>query len=254
MVTALVVAPLVLGAIWAGKWAVFVVVLLIVGLAAYELSRALELPFSSALIPGVLPVVLSGPYATSGILAGVILSLPWTLLSLAASPAARRLESVLALLLMAVWVGVPMAHVPLIASQQNSFVLVLIAVAGPWVSDAGAYFSGHLFGRHLLFPSLSPNKTIEGAMGGIVLTTLVIGGISYYFLSSFFLLASALAGIAVSLFSQSGDLFESLLKRLLDVKDLGAILPGHGGILDRIDSLLFTAPSVYYIVLLHGSL
>jgi phosphatidate cytidylyltransferase len=120
---------------------------------------------------------------------------------------------------------------------------------GPWISDSGAYFAGRFFGRHLLFPSLSPNKTIEGSLGGLILTVLVIGAISYQFLN-FSLAKAVVIGAGVSFFSQSGDLFESALKRILDVKDLGHLLPGHGGILDRIDSLLFTAPAVYYISLL----
>jgi phosphatidate cytidylyltransferase len=122
-------------------------------------------------------------------------------------------------------------------------------VVGPWISDSGAYFAGHLFGRRLLFPSLSPNKTVEGSLGGLLLTILVVGFVSYQFLD-FSLAKAAVIGAGVSIFSQSGDLFESMLKRILDVKDLGRLLPGHGGILDRIDSLLFTAPAVYYISLL----
>jgi len=120
---------------------------------------------------------------------------------------------------------------------------------GPWISDSGAYFAGRFFGRHLLFPSLSPNKTVEGGLGGLLVTTLVVGLVSYQFLG-FPLTKAAVIGAGVSVFSQSGDLFESALKRILDVKDLGHILPGHGGVLDRIDSLLFTAPAVYYISLL----
>jgi phosphatidate cytidylyltransferase len=122
-------------------------------------------------------------------------------------------------------------------------------VVGPWISDSGAYFAGHLLGRRLLFPSLSPNKTVEGSLGGLLLTTLVVGFVSYQFLG-FSLAKAAVIGAGVSIFSQGGDLFESMLKRILDVKDLGRFLPGHGGILDRIDSLLFTAPAVYYISLL----
>ena len=101
----------------------------------------------------------------------------------------------------------------------------------------------------MLFPSLSPNKTVEGSVGGLLLTVVVVGFVSYQFLE-FSLAKAAVIGAGVSIFSQSGDLFESTLKRILDVKDLGHFLPGHGGMLDRIDSLLFTAPAVYYISLL----
>jgi phosphatidate cytidylyltransferase len=248
--TALVLAPVALGAILVGKWAVLALVCVVVGVAAYELSQALKpLPFVAALGAGALPILLSIPYGRTGILAGAMLSLPWALLWLAAKPEIRTLRAVLAVLLMALWVGVPLAHLGLFPRSRYGEVLVLIAVVGPWVSDSGAYFAGHLFGRRLLFPSLSPNKTVEGSLGGLLLTILVVGFVSYQFLD-FSLAKSAVIGAGVSIFSQSGDLFESMLKRILDVKDLGHFLPGHGGILDRIDSLLFTAPAVYYISLL----
>ena len=248
--TALVLAPVALGAILVGKWAVLALVCVVVGVAAYELSQALKpLPFVAALGAGALPILLSVPYGRTGILAGAMLSLPWALLWLAAKPEIRTLRAVLAVLLMALWVGVPLAHLGLFPRSRYGEVLVLIAVVGPWVSDSGAYFAGHLFGRRLLFPSLSPNKTVEGSLGGLLLTILVVGFVSYQFLD-FSLAKSAVIGAGVSIFSQSGDLFESMLKRILDVKDLGHFLPGHGGILDRIDSLLFTAPAVYYISLL----
>lgn len=249
-VTALVLAPITLGAILLGTWAVLLLVLLVVGLSAYELSRALNpLPFPAALGAGVIPVLLSIPYEETGILAGAILSLPWALFWLAGRPEARTLRAVLAILLMALWVGASLAHLGLISQLADRIPLILIAVVGPWISDSGAYFAGRMFGRHKLFPSLSPNKTLEGAIGGLVLTMIAVGWIASEFLE-LPLLTAALMGLAVSIFSQSGDLFESILKRILELKDLGRFLPGHGGILDRVDSLLFTGPAVYYFFVL----
>ena len=245
--TAVVLAPVALGAIALGKWAVLIVVLVVVGVAAYELSRALEpLPFLAALGAGAIPVFLSIPYGPTGILVGAMLALPWALLWLAGRQQTRTLRAVLAVLLMALWVGAPMAHLGLFPRSQNGVLLILIAVVGPWISDAGAYFAGSLLGRHPLFPTLSPKKTVEGAIGGLVLTVIIVGAISYLFLG-FDPVKAVVLGAAVSIFSQLGDLFESTLKRILDVKDMGHLLPGHGGILDRVDSLLFTAPAVYYI-------
>lgn len=245
--TAFVLGPVVPGAILLGPWAVLALVLIVVGVAAYELSEALNpLPFPAALGSGVAPVLLSIPYGVQGVLAGGILSLPWALFWLAGKPEARTLRALLALLLMALWVGAPMAHLGLISQRPNDVVLILIAVVGPWISDSGAYFAGRFFGRHPLFPSLSPSKTTEGAIGGLAMTMLVVGWTGVVFLD-FSIYEAAIFGAAVSLFSQTGDLFESILKRILDLKDLGNFLPGHGGMLDRIDSLLFTAPAVYYI-------
>jgi phosphatidate cytidylyltransferase len=249
--TALILAPIVLGAILYGGWAVLVLILLAVARAAQELARALKpLPFRAVFGAGAFPILLSIPYGATGALAGVVLSLPWALLWLAVRPEARTLRALLALLLMALWVGAPMAHLGLIEDElAGGTYLILVAVVGPWISDSGAYFAGRIFGRHPLFPNLSPKKTIEGGIGGILLTMVVVGCFTYVFLN-FGPVEAALWGVVISVLSQAGDLFESILKRILDLKDLGRALPGHGGILDRIDSLLFTAPAVYYFYVL----
>jgi phosphatidate cytidylyltransferase len=175
--------------------------------------------------------------------------LPWALFWLAARPETRTLRAVLAVLLMSLWVGAPLAHLGLFPHTRYGILLILIAVVGPWISDSGAYFAGRFFGRHLLFPSLSPKKTVEGGLGGLLLTILIVAPVAYLLLD-FGLVKALIIGAVVSVASQCGDLFESSLKRILDVKDLGTFLPGHGGVLDRVDSLLFTAPAVYYISLL----
>jgi phosphatidate cytidylyltransferase len=248
--TALVLAPIALATIALGKWAILPVLLVVIAGAAYELSRALEpLPFLAAFGAGALPLLLSIPYHITGILAGAVAALPWSLFWLAARPETRTLRAVLAVLLMSLWVGAPLAHLGLFPHTRDGVVLILIAVVGPWISDAGAYFAGRFFGRHLLFPSLSPKKTVEGGLGGLLLTVLVVTPVAYELLE-YGPLKALLIGAVVSVASQCGDLFESALKRILDVKDLGNFLPGHGGVLDRVDSLLFTAPAVYYISLL----
>ncbi len=249
--TALVLAPIVLGAIMIGKGAVLALVLVVVAGAAYELSRALNpLPFVAAFGAGAIPILLSIPYQQTGILAGAVAGLPWALLWLAGKPETRTLRAVLAVLLMALWVGVPLAHLALYpGSDHDVFVLTMIAVVGPWISDSGAYFAGRFFGRHPAFPALSPKKTVEGIIGGLLVTVLVVGPFAAIALG-YPLTKALVISFGVSLASQGGDLFESVLKRILDVKDLGRFLPGHGGVLDRIDSLLFTVPAVYYISLL----
>ena len=233
-----------------GKWAIFAVLLLVIAGAAYELSRALEpLPFLAAFGAGALPLLLSIPYHETGVLAGAVAGLPWALIWLAGKPETRTLRAVLAVLLMSLWVGAPLAHLGLFPSSRYGVVLILIAVVGPWISDSGAYFAGRIFGKHLMFPTLSPKKTVEGGVGGLLLTILVVAPISYQ-LVDFSPAKALLVGAVVSISSQAGDLFESSLKRILDVKDLGTFLPGHGGVLDRVDSLLFTAPAVYFVSLL----
>jgi phosphatidate cytidylyltransferase len=122
--------------------------------------------------------------------------------------------------------------------------IVTYVFAVTWSTDAGAYFVGMRFGKHKLAPRLSPKKTIEGAVGGIVAATLMSAlwgaGIHLPWWHCLIL------GPVIGVLGQIGDLCESALKRDIGVKDFGMVLPGHGGILDRFDSLLFTAPIAYY--------
>lgn len=112
-----------------------------------------------------------------------------------------------------------------------------------WVADSGAYFTGKAFGKHKLIPDVSPNKTIEGLLGGLALTAVVIAGVAYNrHLIGLHLVGFVVLSIVTVLASVLGDLFESLLKRQANIKDSGTLLPGHGGVLDRIDSILAAAP------------
>jgi phosphatidate cytidylyltransferase len=114
-----------------------------------------------------------------------------------------------------------------------------------WATDTGAYFFGRAFGKRKLWPEISPNKTIEGAIGGIV-SALVVGFIYQLFAEFDQSLITLLAmTVVVSVFGQMGDLVESAFKRHYGVKDSGKILPGHGGILDRLDSLIFILPMLH---------
>mgnify|MGYP000852022209 CR=1 FL=1 len=126
--------------------------------------------------------------------------------------------------------------------------LVMLTFLGTWACDTGAYFLGRSFGKTKLAPKLSPNKTWEGAVGGFgssVVVTLIAG----YFIHLPWVHCLAL-GALFGLFTQLGDLSESTIKRELDMKDFGTMVPGHGGILDRFDSLLFTGPVAYYYAVL----
>ena len=121
-------------------------------------------------------------------------------------------------------------------------------------SDVGAYTFGKLFGKHKLAPQLSPNKTLEGAFGGlglaIIIVSLAVYGLEHLLNLRVDLYDAILFGVLVASAAQLGDLFESLIKRWAGVKDAGTFLPGHGGVLDRIDSMLFAVPVTYYFVLL----
>ncbi|MGB5605480.1 MAG: phosphatidate cytidylyltransferase [Gammaproteobacteria bacterium] len=142
------------------------------------------------------------------------------------------------------------ALVDLRASQYNGPVLVLILLVLVWLADSGAYFAGRQWGRTKLAPAISPGKTREGVYGGL-LVSVVFAAIAGGFLSHSlkWTLAFMLVSLTAVMFSVAGDLLESLMKRQCGVKDSGNIIPGHGGILDRIDSL--TAASPMYLLGMH---
>lgn len=124
--------------------------------------------------------------------------------------------------------------------------LVLTFVGMVWASDTGAYLSGVTMGKHKLFPRISPKKSWEGFIGGVVLTLLLGWGISYF--SSLTLFQLIGMALIVSILGTLGDLIESMLKRSVGVKDSGSLMPGHGGILDRFDAYVLAAPMVYFFL------
>jgi phosphatidate cytidylyltransferase len=126
--------------------------------------------------------------------------------------------------------------------------LVLFLLCVTWGGDAAAYFVGTWTGKHPLCPRVSPKKTIEGAVGGLaggILTALLCRA---FFPKSAAVGAIIVAGAGINIMNQLGDISESLLKRAFGIKDSGVLFPGHGGVLDRIDSVLFAAPFFYYWV------
>lgn len=131
----------------------------------------------------------------------------------------------------------------------NGKALVWLPFLTAWLSDTFAYFTGVTFGKNKLYPKISPNKTIEGSLGGIVgsTTSSLIAGIIFNNLGfSMPIIHYGIIGVLSGVMGQIGDLFASSIKRFCKVKDYGNIIPGHGGILDRFDSILFTAPTVYF--------
>jgi len=136
--------------------------------------------------------------------------------------------------------------VPPIAHTTVGQWLVILVSFCTMAGDIGALFTGNWLGRHKLAPEISPSKTWEGAVGGFSCSVLMAWGLSVWL--SFPTVHAIALGIIIGVFGLLGDLCESALKRDLGVKDFGVILPGHGGVLDRIDSVLFTAPLAYYYI------
>lgn len=145
----------------------------------------------------------------------------------------------------ALYVGIGFYY--LIETRHFGFEFVIYALIVIWMTDTGAYFVGRKFGKRKLWPDISPNKTIEGFVGGII-SAIIFACLFQYFVpvtSSYIILVGVT--IIASITGQLGDLVESALKRHYDVKDSGNLLPGHGGILDRFDSLLFVLPLLHFL-------
>ncbi|MGL4790672.1 MAG: phosphatidate cytidylyltransferase [Anaerotignaceae bacterium] len=147
------------------------------------------------------------------------------------------------------------SHIYLVRQYVNGSFFVWLIFICSFGCDTGAYFSGMLFGKHKLIPALSPKKTVEGAIGGTIIAA-VLATIYGFCIERYFTLNNVnsiilclTTGVVGAILSQVGDLAASSIKRFVNLKDYGKLIPGHGGILDRFDSVLLTAPAVYYVML-----
>ncbi|MCI8631267.1 MAG: phosphatidate cytidylyltransferase [Firmicutes bacterium] len=136
------------------------------------------------------------------------------------------------------------------AEQSGEYgMLVWLIFLTAFGTDIMAYFTGYFLGKHKLCPKISPKKTIEGSIGGIIGSTVLSALFGYFFFERIFI-HCIIIGVLGGVVSQFGDLTASVFKRKMGIKDYGSLIPGHGGILDRFDSVLFTAPMVYYYIML----
>jgi phosphatidate cytidylyltransferase len=145
------------------------------------------------------------------------------------------------------WIGIPLAHAVLLRDlPEHGAALLVDVLVGTFVTDTAAYATGRMFGNHKIAPSLSPNKTLEGLIGGFVIGTMGFwfAGLYQDWLSG---VDALIIGAAVAAIAPVGDLFESMLKRDLGVKDTGTLFGPHGGILDRLDAVFFTVVVGYYL-------
>lgn len=158
---------------------------------------------------------------------------------------ASTLHDVSAAILAPIYIGLPLGSLVAIQGLGGREAVILL-VATIIASDSAQYYAGRLFGRRPLAPRLSPKKTREGAMGGVIVGPLVLVVAGHYLLPIAAPASLAGIGVLIVLTGIFGDLFESMLKRAAHVKDSATIIPGHGGILDRIDALLFATPVFYF--------
>jgi phosphatidate cytidylyltransferase len=272
--SAFVLIPIVIALAWFGGWVAFGGVLVILLLGAWELrdmfahrgwrpliflSVALSLDFLlAAMLRDQRSLLLEG-----GISALVIGSFAWLMIT---RPTIERTLVDWALTLaIPFYLGWPLAFILLLRGDQigylsRGFWWLLVMLLTIWANDTAALLTGHYFGRHKLAPHISPGKTWEGFVGGLVVSVVsvfVVTTLADHVLSQPLHLAwyhTLLIGIFIAITATIGDLAESLLKRGTGVKDSGHILPGHGGILDRADSMLFAVYIVFFYALLLGVL
>ena len=142
------------------------------------------------------------------------------------------------------YIGVPLGMLVAVHAAHG-YAATLLLLATVVISDSGQYYTGRAFGRRPLAPTISPKKTIEGAVGGVVLGTAFFVAATLYLFPALGLQRAIVLGLAIVVLGICGDLFESRLKRTAGLKDSSALIPGHGGVLDRIDALLFAVPAFY---------
>lgn len=140
------------------------------------------------------------------------------------------------------YIGGGLAAVAKLHQLEGGGTWVVLSMMLAWGSDTGAYFAGRAFGRRKLYPKVSPKKTVEGALGGLAAAVAMAIGVHFAWLPTLTVPHAVALAVIAGAVGQSGDLCISLIKRATGVKDSGFIIPGHGGLLDRIDALLFTAP------------
>ena len=250
--SALVLMPIVIGTVWFLPPIATLVLALVAATLAFVEYAAIAAALGARVPRAVSGAAVLGACAALGsgwTILDVILLTAMIAIGAAAvgtaQPGPEILRNASAAVFPVVYIGLPLGALAAVreAGGREAVVLIMTTIV---ISDSAQYYSGRALGRRPLAPAISPKKTREGAIGGVVFGTLAFAiGARYVFPATPILLV-ALVGASIATLGIVGDLFESLLKRSAGVKDSGTLIPGHGGMLDRIDSWLFAAP-VYYV-------
>lgn len=268
---AVVAIPLSIAVIWFGGLPLALLLALIAGLGAWELYRIAEAggtrPFTAVgvALSAAIPLLVWAVYAEQLRRVPISAATLVVLALLAASIWLRGVDgrplAAVAITIFGVFYtgvmlsfGYALRYYPYAIGRAAGAAVVVLPLLLTWASDTGAYFVGRAFGRRKLIPSVSPGKTVAGAVGAVVTTAVVSLLYARFALRPAAQLAltpwgALLFGVAISVVAQVGDLVESLLKREAGVKDSSHIIPGHGGVLDRFDSLFFVLPVAYPLLL-----
>jgi phosphatidate cytidylyltransferase len=244
--------PLVLGLVYLGGWWVFALALVASLVALHEywlLARSLA-PLAPAGYLGAILALVGAEVGGIGWMVGGLFTTFVVAFVLKAISEAR-VGSTIAIsgtVMGAVWIGGGLAFLVLLRELDRGRLAAITALLAVWAGDTFAYFGGRLIGRHKMAPTTSPGKTWEGLVVGMA-ATIFVAFVALYHQDFLTIGQSIVLGVVIALAAPLGDLFESLLKRDMDVKDTGHLLGGHGGMLDRIDALLFAAPAAYFTIL-----
>jgi len=230
---------------------VFAAGLLVVGvLAMHELytlmrsARPVDIGGFVALAALLVAALYGGRQEVLGVL---VATLPVVFLIALARPRREDVSwAIAATMLGVVWIGLALAHGVLLRGLPHGGGLVIDVLVGTFIGDTAAYFGGRIWGRRALAPTISPNKTVEGLVAGVVGGTLAFWLFAVLYQDWFAGRDALLIGLCVALAAPLGDLFESLLKRDLEAKDTGRVFGAHGGVLDRLDAVFFSVIVGYY--------
>ncbi len=268
VLAALVLIPIVLAAGWYGDWALAALLSIAAAVGSWEFFRIARAggvePFAAVGIPlaAIIPLVIHARYRgvfTLGMPSAMIALLVIFAMSIWLRGPARRPLAVAAVTVFGiVYTGAMLSFAyairyhPYTVGAAGGATLLVFPLILTWTTDTGAYFVGRSIGRRKLIPSVCPGKSVEGALGGLVFAVLIAWLFERLVLIPVAHIAFApgavlLFGAVISVAAQVGDLAESLLKREAGVKDSSRIIPGHGGVLDRVDSLLFVLPAAYWL-------
>ena len=253
LLVAAVGIPLVLGLVYLGGWWMFGLAALAAAIALHEfwlLARPLRPLALAGYIGGLLSLLGAELGGVTWMVGGVLTTFLLAFLLKGISEARQTpTASISATVTGAVWIGMGVGFLILIRhSPDHGRLAALVVLLAVWAGDTLAYLGGSVFGRHKLAPMTSPGKTWEGFIFGTAATVFAVFVALYK--QHFLTVGESLGlGAVVAVVAPLGDLFESLLKRDMQVKDTGRLLGGHGGVLDRMDALLFAAPAAYFCIL-----